>query len=265
MTTEQRWSGTRVVAVLVGLCAVAWGVTHQLATPDMRVGLLTSAAPAPMAQMGTPQPMTMALGLFMAGWVAMMVAMMVPAVAPVIVTVEHWRRGHGGAPAATLLFVAGYFLVWSALGLAAYALLRALQVWVPPTTSAAPRVGAVLLVVAGVYQLTALKHVCVRHCRAPLALLAQQRTLLIQGRLGPLRMGITHGLYCLGCCWSLMLVLLLLGMMNLAWMAAIAAIIIIEKIVPRGEHMRWLVGLALVGLGFSLAVAPHTLPALGGV
>lgn len=248
--------------MLLGLCAVAWWITHQFATPEMRVGLLTNPSMAPMAQMGTPQPMAMPPGPFMAGWVAMMVAMMVPTVAPAVVTLDQWSRTGSYTTMTTRLFVAGYFLVWIASGLAAYVLLRALHAWVPPDTVTALRVGAVLLVVAGIYQLVPLKHVCVQHCRAPRALLAQYGAPLRQGRRGALRMGIVHGLYCLGCCWPLMLVLLLIGMMNLAWMAAIAGIFFVERVVPRDERVRWLVGLALVGPGLSLAVAPHALPAL---
>jgi predicted metal-binding membrane protein len=249
-----------LVAGLTGLCAVAWLATAYLATPDMRVGLLTGSATASMAPMAMSSPL--ALGPFMATWIAMMVAMMVPAVAPVIVALDQWARASSRARASTPVFVAGYFLVWSASGLVAYALLSVLQVWISPETIMALRVGAALLVVAGVYQLVPLKHVCMQHCRAPLALQDQQRTLLTHRRLGPLRVGIIHGLYCLGCCWALMLVLLLLGMMNPAWMAAITTIIVIERVMPRGERVRWLVGFVLVGLGIVLFAAPSSIPGI---
>jgi predicted metal-binding membrane protein len=205
---------------------------------------------------------SMALGPFMATWTAMMVAMMVPAVTPVIATFDQWVRASRRARASTPVFVAGYFLVWSASGLVAYVLLFAVQVWTSPATVMALRVGAALLVVAGLYQLMPLKQMCVQHCRSPLGLLDQHRAALTYPRLGPLRVGIIHGLHCLGCCWALMLVLLLLGMMNLAWMAAIAAIIFIERVGSRGRWVRYLVGLGLMGLGIVVFAAPHTLPAL---
>ena len=261
MAVKRPPSNTGVlVAGLLGLCAVAWLATAHLATPDMRVGLLTGSSRPPMAPMETSSPM--ALGPFMATWSAMMVAMMVPAVTPVIATLDQWARASSRAHASTPVFVAGYFLVWSASGLVAYALLSVLQGWISPATIMALRVGAALLVVAGVYQLVPLKQVCVQHCRSPLALLDQQGTLPTHRRLGPLRAGIIHGLYCLGCCWALMVVLLVLGMMNLAWMAAITTIIVVERVMPRGERVRWLVGLVLVGLGIVLFAAPHTLPTL---
>jgi predicted metal-binding membrane protein len=239
-----------LVAGLAGLCAAGWLVTLHLATPAMRVGLLTGASMGQMASMEMSSPL--ALGPFMAGWIAMMVAMMVSAVVPVIAALDRWARTSSRARAGTPLFVAGYLLIWSVVGLVAYAFLVAAQDWTTPATSPALRLGAALLVVAGAYQLTPLKRVCVRYCRSPLR----------HRYLGPLRMGIMHGLYGLGCCWALMLVLLLLGMMSLVWMAAITAIVLLEDFAPRGELVRWLVGLALAGLGLVLLGAPHTLPAL---
>jgi predicted metal-binding membrane protein len=243
-------SSGALVAGLVGLCAAAWLVTLHLATPHMRVGLLTSASRGQMAPMGMSSQM--ALGPFMAGWIAMMAAMMVPALVPVVAALEWWTRASNRPRAGVPLLVAGYLLVWSAVGLVAYAVLAALQDWTAPATSPALRLGAALLVVAGAYQLTHLKRVCVRQCRSPLPL----------RHLGPLRAGIIRGLYSLGCCWALMLVLLLLGMMNLIWMAAVTLIVLAEEVAPKGELVRWFVGLALMGLGITLFAAPQTLPAL---
>jgi predicted metal-binding membrane protein len=243
-------SSGALVAGMVGLCAAAWLVTLHLATPDMRVGLLTDTSMGQMAPMEMSSQM--ALGPFMAGWIAMMVAMMVPAVAPVIAALDRWTRASNRARAGVPLFVAGYLLVWSVAGLVAYAALIALQDWISPDTIPALRAGSALLVATGVYQFMPLKRVCARHCRAPLT----------HRHLGPLHAGIVHGLYGLGCCWALILVLLLLGMMSLVWMTAITAIVLIEELAPWAELVQWLVGLALVGIGLVLFAAPHTLPAL---
>ena len=160
-----------VVAVLLVLSALAWLATHGMSDADMRLGILTSPPQEAMGGMegsmggmeGTGgASMSMAFGLFMATWVVMMVAMMFPAVAPVVLTFRRWAGSRGRPPSTTAAFVAGYLGVWAAIGLAAYALLQALHHWVPPDSTAALRVGAVLLAAAGVYQLTPLKDVCLR-------------------------------------------------------------------------------------------------------
>ena len=127
--------------------------------------------------------------------------------------------------------------------------------WIPSGTTSGLRIGGILLAIAGAYQLTPRKDVCLRRCRSSPRYLGRYA--------GLLRGGIAPGVDCLECCWSLMLVLLLLGMMSLAWMAIIGGIILAEKIVPRGERVARLVGLALAGLAIILLVAPHPLPALG--
>jgi predicted metal-binding membrane protein len=135
-----------------------------------------------------------------------------------------------------MLFLTGYLLVWSTIGGVAYLVVQALQGWLPAGSMTALRVGALLLVVAGVYQLTSPKQACLRRCRSPHTEVAQQVVTRVQGHRGAVRAGLWHGVYCLGSSWPLMLVLLLVGMMNLAWMGVIAGVIFVEKVVPRGDE-----------------------------
>jgi predicted metal-binding membrane protein len=122
-----------------------------------------------------------------------------------------------------------------------------------------------LLTIAGVYQLTPLKQACLRHCRSPRRSVFSPVGSQGLGDLGAVRAGLRQGGYCLGSSWPLMLVLLLVGMMNLAWMAVIAGVILVEKVVPGGMVVSKVVGCGLIGWGIILLTAPHPVPALGGV
>ncbi|MGH8903777.1 MAG: DUF2182 domain-containing protein [Egibacteraceae bacterium] len=243
----------------MGLSAVAWLATRQLSSPDMRVGILTGAAR--MSSMSSADPSLPMMGLFLLTWVVMMVAMMFPAVVPVAVTFDRWVRRTRPSRSPTVLFVGGYLLVWSVIGLVVYGATVYLQPLVSSGETAV-RWGAGLLVVAGVYQFTPLKSVCLRQCQSPLAFLAQHAEQLRRGGLAPARVGVTHGLFCLGCCWALMLVLVLLGMMSLSWMAAVAGIIFLEKVLPYGSLVAVTVAVMLVGLGLVLLISPRNLPML---
>ena len=232
-----------LVGILLALSAVAWFATSGLAGGDMRVGLLTGDGEMHSTSGGT-------LGLFMATWLVMMIAMMFPSVSPVVLVFHRWAASRGRPATATWSFVTGYLTVWGSIGLLYYGLLVALHMWAPPG-AAAVRVGGGIVLLAGLYQLTPLKYACLSRCRSPLSFVMQYGTRLGRGYLGPFRVGLAHGLYCLGCCWSLMVVLVLLGAMNLAWMALIAGVILVEKVFPGG---RWIprvsgLGIALVGAG----------------
>ena len=124
--------------------------------------------------------------------------------------------------------------------------------------------GAVLLVAAGLWQLTPVKHACLRQCQSPLALLAANTARLGRGRLGTVHAGIRHGGFCLGCCWSLMLVLVLLGMMNLAWMALVATVVSAERLLRSGRIVAAVAAAALIASGAALFAIPHILTALPG-
>jgi predicted metal-binding membrane protein len=256
-------AGSALVAILLGVAAGAWLSSARLATPDMRQGVLTGVPTMPASsQMGMPGATSMGPGVFVATWAVMMAAMMVPSVVPAVRAFDTRARATGQPADAAVLFVAGYLLVWSVIGGVAYLLVQALQGWLPAGSVTALRVGAVLLLVAGVYQLTPAKQACLHHCRSPHRGVAPQVRTRVRGRPGAMRAGLGQGVYCLGSSWPLMLVLLLMGMMNLAWMGVIAGVIFVEKALPGGDMVSKVVGWGLAGGGIILLAAPHTLPAL---
>src|SRR5262249_49278583 len=145
----------------------AWLVSARLAAPDMRLGMLTGASTmSSSGQMGMPGAMSMGLGVFLGTWTIMMVAMMVPSFVPTLRVFDTWARTDGQPSGATVLLLAGYLLVWSAVGGVAYVAVQAFQGWLPAGGITALRMSAVLLVVSGVYQLTPPKQACLRHCRS---------------------------------------------------------------------------------------------------
>lgn len=260
-----RLSEAALVASLLLLAALAWLLSDRLASPHMRLGPLTGAGSGAVALAGesmAARPSLVAIGLFLGTWTVMMAAMMFPALIPVVLTFHRWIRRVDRSRWHSLWFVAGYLAVWVASGGFAYLAVA----YLAPLLSAgeaAVRWGAALLVAAGVYQFTSLKDVCLKHCRSPLAFVAQHATALRRGGVTGARVGAVHGIFCLGCCWALMLVLVLLGMMSLTWMAAVAGVILLEKVLPRGWPVRRAVGVVLVGAGVFLLVWPRTLPAFG--
>jgi predicted metal-binding membrane protein len=162
----------------------------------------------------------------------------------------------------TWIFVAGYILVWAFAGLLVYVLVHAgtevvsrlasldRGIWAPPALGAT-------LTVAGLYQFTPLKRVCLRHCRSPFAFVAQHWR---DGRPGALEMGVRHGLYCLGCCWALFAVLVAIGMMSIAWMLLLTLVVFAEKVVPHGPRTSAVVGVGLVAVGLLVASDAVQLP-----
>jgi predicted metal-binding membrane protein len=177
------------------------------------------------------------LGFYLPVWVAMTAAMMLPSAAPMVVAhsaVERRRRDLGRAPrrGGSAAFVSGYLLVWTAFGLVAYALfelLRSLDVDALSWGRDGRYLAAAVIALAAVYQLTPLKDVCLANCRSPLAFVVGSWR---DGRIGAVRMGVEHGAWCVGCCWALMATLFALGVMSIGWMAAIAGVIALEKLLP---------------------------------
>lgn len=251
------WSGVEVVlaAVLLALAGVSWLLSGVLGMPEMRMGLLTGMGSAEMMS-GGPAPFALFLGV----WVVMMAAMMLPAITPFTIGVFRLvraRRRRGVLPPLTL----GYLLVWTAAGVVAWSVLRGFDAI--GHSAASVRVGAVVLLVAGAYEFSPLKRWCLVRCRSPLALVVKHGDEVVRGRLGALRVGVHHGGYCLGCCWALMVVLLAVGAMNLLWMAVLAAVIAMEKVLPRAEIVSSALGAFLTGAGVVLLIAPGLLAPMG--
>lgn len=198
-----------------------------------------------------------ALGLTFAMWAVMMIGMMLPSAAPAILLYGALVRKHGERGSvlpAVWIFTGGYLLVWSAFSLAA-ALMQAIVdssgLLAPTMASSSAYFSAALLISAGVYQLLPLKEVCLRKCRTPIEFFA---TRWRAGPSGALRMGLEHGAYCVGCCWVLMLLLFVAGVMNLLWVALLAGLILIEKVLPRPELTTRIASAALIVSGIVLLI-----------
>jgi predicted metal-binding membrane protein len=233
-----------LVALLVALAALAWW-----STADRMSGM--NAGPG--TDLG-------ALGWFLGVWVVMMAAMMFPSLAPTVALYATMTRQRG--PDRPLLFAGGYLLVWGAAGLGAYgvfhlgsSLFGGDLAW----HAGGRWFAAGVLVLAALYELTPLKDACLTKCRSPIGfLLGSWR----DGRRGALGMGSRHAGWCLGCCWALMAALFALGVMSLTWMAFIAALIALEKTVPRGRAVTWGTAAVLLVLAIAVVAAPHDLPGL---
>ena len=203
---------------------------------------------------------------FVIAWAVMMAAMMFPAVAPLLL-LYHRMAGRRGAStggfAPTWVFASGYLLVWSAVGMATWALVQ-VGIEVGSRLGSADRetwapiaLGATLLI-AGAHQFSPLKATCLRQCQSPMGfLLTHWRS----GNGGALRMGVAHGAYCLGCCWALFAVLVAAGVMSLAWMLLLTLIVFAEKVLPvRSSATPRVVGAAFVALGLLVAVGSLDMP-----
>lgn len=240
------WIG---VALLV-LTGAAWAyLIHRSATTDHMLAM-------------TPT-MGMGVALFLAVWVAMMTATMFPAVSPMVLMfarVSANRRAGGKTWAPTSLFVSGYLLLWTVLGVGAYAVAwlgERLVGRLHLDSGNVGRIGALLIVIAGAYQFSALKDRCLTECRSPLAFLAEHYR---PGHLGALKMGIHHGLHCAGCCVALMAMLFPIGMLNIAALAGVTALIYAEKVLPGARRVRYAAGVVLIVFGFCALADPALLP-----
>jgi predicted metal-binding membrane protein len=240
-----------ILALLFASAAVSWTVLIR-----QQVGI------DPGMEMHSPT-MGMTAPLFLAVWIIMMIAMMFPTAAPMILTfhqVQAAKRGRGGTFVSTWVFVAGYMLVWSAIGVLAFAGAAGAEMLgerMGMSTATAARIGGALLIVAGAYQLSPLKDLCLAKCRTPVGFIL---TSWRDGRWGAARMGIQHGAFCLGCCWLLFLALFPLGLMNVAAMAVVTLLIFAEKTLPAGDRIAKVSGGALLLYGAAVLVFPQALP-----
>jgi predicted metal-binding membrane protein len=245
----ERRATLATAGALLALAGAAWWLTvrRSAGMTDMVQGL---------AQVGGGASFDMTTPVFLAMWVTMMVAMMFPTIAPIVLLHRMVVRRHGGGALPTVTFVGGYLVVWTIAGLVPLGLLLGFRDISAGSTWVARVCGAVVLV-AGAYQFSRWKQACLRACRTPLTFLSTHD--FGHGLIGTLRAGMSHGAYCLGCCWALMAVLFTVGLMNLAWMAALAIVFLAEKNWKHGVVLTKLVGAATVALGLAVLVHPEIL------
>jgi predicted metal-binding membrane protein len=270
-----------VITALVTVIVAAW--TYILAGAGMGMSAFEmTAKPEGMAQSGADMPgmdmgedpsgamqdmaravigpMTWTPGyavlMFFMWWI-MMMAMMLPSAAPMILLfamVNRKQREKGAPYVPTGIFAAGYVLVWGAFSLVAVGAQWGLErtgLMSSTMASTSAMLGAGLLIGAGIYQLTPLKHACLRHCRSPIFFISHHWR---PGDLGALRMGIEHGAFCTGCCWFLMALLFYGGVMNLYWIAGIALFVLLEKTIPAGHWLGRITGVLLIAWGGALVL-----------
>lgn len=242
---RDRWL---VVAALFAITALALGYTYWLATGFDMSGMMS------------PEfiPWSAWHFAFMfAMWAVMMIGMMTPSVAPMVllyvqIARQSAARGQSFAPAGW--FIAGYLLAWTAFALVA-TLLQWLLEWravVTPMMAGTGRVlGGILLIAAGVYQWLPVKDSCLAQCRAPLWFVQRHGGFQASAR-GSVRLGLLHGLYCIGCCWVLMALLFAFGVMNLLWIAGLMIFVLVEKIVPHARLFSRAAGLVAIAAGVAL-------------
>jgi predicted metal-binding membrane protein len=241
-----RYRRAVVAGALILVIAAAWGYLLWGAGIEMRMG------GDPM--MAIPPEWNLPYGgLILAMWIVMMMAMMLPSAAPTVLLVtvlaEDRLDNSRLVPAAAMMFASGYLLVWCGFSLAATLLQWGLdQAALLSETMALTNaiLANAILIAAGVYQWTPLKDACLRHCRSPTGFLVSRWR---QGPLGAVRMGTSHGLFCLGCCWMLMFLSFVGGLMNLGWVGAVALFVLVEKAVAKGDWLSRLCGTLLIVWG----------------
>ncbi len=252
-----------VLAGVVAVAALAWAYLFYLAwdmRQDMSQGMSAGSMPGGMnlalTQVRAWTGVDFLLMFLM--WVVMMTAMMVPTAAPMILTfatINRKRLEQQEPYVPTVVFLLGYLAVWSAFAAAATAAqwgLNSAALLSPMMASSSPFLGGGLLLAAGIFQWSPIKYACLSHCRTPLGFIMTEWR---EGTKGALTMGLRHGAFCLGCCWVLMALLFVLGVMNLLWIAALAGFVLIEKIAPAGRRVSRISGVALIIWGAWMVVA----------
>ncbi len=248
-----------VIGVGLGLAAAtSWGYTIHEARRMNLTGVCTCLG----MKMGGPELASWSgstLLPLVIMWAVMMLAMMLPTAAPMILmfaAVARNRRRAARPYVPVLIFISGYFVVWTA-----FSIVAALAQWVlhreallsPAMAASSKWLGAALLLGAGVFQFTPLKRSCLAHCRTPLEFIT---TRWRETRAGVLRMGVEHGAFCAGCCWALMALLFVLGVMNILWIAVLTILVALEKLLPRASWLSVASGVALLCWGLWVLVAP---------
>lgn len=232
-----------MLGALAGITLLAW-----LYLVDMALG--TDAGAAMETQAWTARYAAMMFAM----WVIMMVGMMLPAAAPVMLLHARVCRRRIDRVAPTAWFLLGYIIAWTLYSAGATGLqwlLDRFALLSPMMTTTSAWLGGAVVVAAGVYQLTSYKNACLTHCRSPMDFLARRWR---DGAGGALRMGMEHGAFCVGCCWVLMLILFVVGVMDLLWIALLALFVFVEKLTPFGRGIGWVTGVGLVAGGLAMVV-----------
>jgi predicted metal-binding membrane protein len=248
---RDRWI---VAGVLALACALAWAWLFAQARPMSAMASMPGMGSTAGMAAAAVTPAHVASAFVM--WALMMVAMMLPSAAPMILTYARFAGGtkaQGAALAPTLLFAAVYVAVWAGFS----AIAAATQAGLVETGAISAtrlalgdrRIAGALLVAAGLYQLTPIKRACLGQCQTPLGFIMQRWR---PGWRGALRLGFAHALVCVGCCWALMALLFVGGVMSLAWVAALALIVLIEKVAPIGSRGAWAIGALAGAAGLAL-------------
>jgi predicted metal-binding membrane protein len=254
LETALRRDRVVVVAALLAVIVVAW--------IWIAVGAGTGMSAVAMTQMSGMPDMDIMMdravwtpgyaALIFSMWWVMMVAMMLPSAAPMLLLFARANRSQKARNrpyVATGIFAAGYLAAWGGFSALAAGLqwgLEQLDLLGPMMTATNYWLGGAILLAAGLWQLTPIKGVCLRHCRSPLSFIAQKWR---PGRFGAFRMGLEHGTYCLGCCWFLMGLLFFGGIMNLYWIAGLAGFVLLEKTIPMGHWFARLAGVVFAAWG----------------
>jgi len=248
---RDRWVTIGGIVVLTVLSwAYLFGLAADMGGMAMDGGAMPAAAGAMSPRLTAWSARDFVFMFLM--WSVMMVAMMLPSASPMILlhVKMHRQQGAGRDGAfGTVVFAAGYLLAWTGFSAVATFLqwsLERLALLSPMMVSTSPLLGAGLLLAAGVYQLTPVKDACLQHCRSPVQFLMHHWR---RGKGGALLMGLDHGVYCIGCCWFLMALLFVGGVMNLVWIATLAALVLLEKVLPRGKLVARLAGAGFIVAG----------------
>jgi len=251
-----------VLAALGALAALAWAYVLWLATQEAGHAAMADMSGMGMSGMDMAEMAGPSLhawgaaefGFMFVMWTVMMVGMMLPSAAPMILIyagVARQAQARHQPFAATAWFAGGYLLAWTIFALVATLVQWALEqalVLTPMIKTASTALGGVILIAAGVYQWTPLKDACLSQCQSPL-LFIQRHGGIRREPQAALRLGMEHGLYCIGCCWALMALLFVGGVMNVLWIAGIAILVLVEKITPAGWWIARITGAAFVGAG----------------
>ena len=239
-----------VALSILAMCASAWAYLIYLVSEMPRMASATAVTSMAMPS-GHVWELLDFTAMFVM-WSVMMVAMMLPSASPMVLLyqrINRKRESQGKTRNPVALFVGGYLLVWTGFSVLATLINWALHAGGLLNSMMGrftPGAAGISLLAAGTYQWTTLKYACLTHCRSPVGFLMSHWH---EGRRGAVRMGTHHGLYCLGCCWLLMVLLFVLGVMNLLWIAVLTVLVLAEKIIPKGHLLGRVAGLLMISWG----------------